>query len=139
MAQKLKGIKSSNGGYSEEVAAEYLPNVGGPMLVVGQPERVEGWDKENHAPDGNFQKIKLSVIDAITPIAEPLSLSVMSDVKVKDGDVIEFPEKIEACEIYCRNYRCLHNRKPDVYFRTKTAKVVGHVNLFTGVEKGEQL
>lgn len=139
MAQKLKGIKPSNVGYSIDVPPEYCPNPQGPMLVVGQPERIEGWNKENHAPDGVFQKLKLSVIDATTSVAEPFNLSIMTDVKVKVGDVLDFPEPLEACEIYCRNYRCLHSRKPDVYFRTKTAKVVGHVNLFSGIEKGETL
>lgn len=139
MAQKLKGVRPSSGGYNKDLTLEYWPNVQGPMLVVSQPERYEGWDSKNHTSDGVFSKLKVSVVDAKTPVAEPFNLSILTDIKVEVGDVLEFPESVEACEIYCRNYRCLHNRKPDVYFKTKTAKVVGHVNLFSGVEKGETL
>lgn len=139
MAQKLAGVRPSSGGYKKELAPEYLPNPQGPMIVVGQPERLEGWDPKSHTSDGVFKKLKVMVIDATTPVAEPFNLSILSDIKVEVGDVLEFPEDVEACEIYCRNYRCLHNRKPDVYFRTKTAKVVGHVNLFSDIEGDETL
>lgn len=139
MAQKLAGVRPSSGGYKKELVPEYLPNPQGPMIAISQPERQEGWDPKNHTSDGVFKKLKVTVIDATTPVAEPFNLSILSDIEIEVGDVLEFPEPVEACEIYCRNYRCLHNRKPDVYFRTKTAKVVGHVNLFSGIEKGETL
>lgn len=139
MAQKLNGVRPSTGGYNKDLTPEYWPNVQGPMIVISQPERQEGWDSKNHTSDGVFNKLKVMVIDATTSVAEPFSLSILTDVKIQVGDVIEFPDDVEACEIYCRNYRCLHNHKPDVYFRTKTAKVVGHVDLFSGAEKGETL
>lgn len=75
MAQKLAGVRPSSGGYDKDLTIEYWPNPQGPMVVVSQPERQEGWDQKNHTSDGVFKKLKVTVIDATTPVAEPFNLS----------------------------------------------------------------
>lgn len=134
MAVKLQGVRQNRGGYSEDIPPEYMPNVGGPLLIIGQPERQTKWDSTRREPTSEFSKWRLVVIDAHAPVAEPFSLSVLRDTNFEVGDIIAVDE-VEACEIYCNNYRCLHHRKPDVYFRTAHVKKVGHIDLLNIASK----
>lgn len=134
MAQKLDGVRRQQNGYSTELTAEYMPNVKGPLIIIGSPERREKWDRQQRQSTGQFEKWSLQVIDAVDPVAEPFNLAVTKDVGFKLGDIIDV-DSVEAIDIYCNNYRCVHHNKPDTYFRTANAKLVGHLDIFSAISE----